>query len=74
MEIRIGIQHVAREIVLETEAGADEVNEKVQASLSRGEVLELTDKKGKTLLVPAAGIGYVEVGDATARPVGFAAQ
>lgn len=74
MEIRIGVQNVAREIILETEETTDTVNQQVQAALTDGTVLQLKDKRGKTLMVPTAGIGYVEVGDSTASPVGFAAQ
>lgn len=72
MEIRIGIQNVAREVVLESELSNAEVNEKLAAAMADGSVLSLTDPKGREVLVPAAGIAYVEVGPEEIRRVGFA--
>jgi hypothetical protein len=46
--------------------------EKVTEDLAGDGVMTLTDKHGKTILVPVAKIAYVEVGAATAsRRVGF---
>ena len=52
MEIRIGVQHASREVVLETEQSADEVRAAVDAALADGSVLALTDKKGRQVVVP----------------------
>ncbi|WP_022871155.1 DUF3107 domain-containing protein [Yaniella halotolerans] len=73
MEIRIGIQNVAREIAFETDMSKDDVTEKVRAAVNDGTNLELTDNKGGTVVVPAGVLGYVEIGDASARRVGFVA-
>lgn len=73
MEIRIGIQNVAREISFETDMSKDDVTEKVRAAVNDKANLELTDNKGGTIIVPAGVLGYVEIGDATARRVGFIA-
>ncbi len=73
MEIRIGIQNVAREISFQTEMSKDDVVERVRAAVNDNANLELTDDKGGTILVPAGVLGYVEIGDATARRVGFIA-
>ena len=73
MEIRIGIQNVAREITFETDMTKDDVMEKVRAAVNDNANLELTDNKGGTVLVPAGVLGYVEIGDASARRVGFVA-
>lgn len=73
MEIRIGIQNVAREISFETDMSKDDVTEKVRAAVTDGANLELTDNKGGTVIVPAGVLGYVEIGDASARRVGFVA-
>ncbi|MGP5121786.1 DUF3107 domain-containing protein [Glutamicibacter ardleyensis] len=72
MEIRIGIQNVAREVVLESELSNAEVNELVSKAISEGSVLSMNDPKGREVLVPAAGIAYVEVGPEETRRVGFA--
>ena len=73
MEIRIGIQNVAREISFQTDMSKDDVTAKVRAAVNDKANLELTDDKGGTIIVPAGVLGYVEIGDATARRVGFIA-
>ncbi|WP_313812641.1 DUF3107 domain-containing protein [Glutamicibacter sp.] len=72
MEIRIGIANVAREVVLESELSNAEVNEQVAKAIAEGSVLSLKDPKGREVLIPAAGIAYVEVGPEEVRRVGFA--
>lgn len=71
MEIRIGILHAPREVVIDTTSSADEVQAAVDAALSKGTTLRLTDDKGRTVLVPAAHIGYVDIAGTEARRVGF---
>ena len=71
MEVTIGVQNQARELTLETDLSADEVLEKVQTALSKGEILELADTRGRRVLVPGATIGYVELGSEETRRVGF---
>ena len=61
MEVRIGVQHVAREITFETTLTADELVAAVKAARS-AETLELTDDKGGRIIVPSASIGYVTTG------------
>lgn len=73
MEIRIGVQNVAREVVIETDTGSDEITRLVSDALAAGSVLRLQDTKGRQVMVPAGIIGYVEIGTETARPVGFVA-
>ncbi len=70
MEVKIGVQNVARELVLETEATAQEVTEKVSAAM-QGAALSLEDTKGRVLIVPAGALGYVEIGVEEQRRVGF---
>lgn len=72
MEIRIGIQNVAREIVIETEMGADDVAAAVAAAVE-GATLDLTDVKGRRVVVPAGALGYVDIGEESKRRVGFGA-
>lgn len=73
MDIRIGIQHSARELSFETSQSADEIEAAVSAALTQQSVLRLTDSKGSVYLVPAATLAYVEVGTEEARRVGFVA-
>lgn len=71
MEIRIGVQNATREVVLESTQSATEVETTVAAALEAGGVLRLTDEKGRTVLVPSAAVGYVEIGAEESRRVGF---
>lgn len=72
MEIRIGIQHVNREVVLESNEAVAAVQKSIDAAISAGSLLTLTDDKGRTVIVPGDKIGFVEIGAQTAGRVGFA--
>ncbi|WP_285726055.1 DUF3107 domain-containing protein [Psychromicrobium xiongbiense] len=73
MEIKIGVQNVGREIVLESAQDADAVSKLVSEALSSGQELRLSDDKGRTVIVPGNAIGYVEIGAEELRRVGFGA-
>jgi len=70
LEIRIGIQNVSRELVVETDKTSDEVAAMVTDSL-KGGTLDLTDSKGRRVIVPAASLGYIDIGEEAKRRVGF---
>lgn len=71
MEITIGVQNLPREIVLESDQTADQVAAAVAAALSGAPALELTDTRGRRVIVPTAVLGYVEIGAETKARVGF---
>jgi hypothetical protein len=71
MEIKIGVQHAQRELVVESNATADEVQKQVADALAAGGVLSLTDNKGRTIVVPVEKLAYVEIGGGVAGQVGF---
>ena len=71
-EVRIGITESNQELHIEVETSPDEVIATVNASIDSGKALKLTDLKGRQTIVPAAKIGFVEVGPAPERRVGFA--
>lgn len=73
MEVKVGIQHVQREVALETKSTAAAVEEALGEALKDGGVFTLTDDKGRKVLIPAAQIAYVDLGTEHARPVGFGA-
>ncbi len=73
MEIKIGIRQAVRELTVETEASAAEVEADFTAALANSGVLVLTDEKGRRILVPATQITYLDLGQEKARPVGFGA-
>lgn len=71
MEIKIGVQHAQRELVVESNASADEVQKQVADALAAGGVLSLADTKGRTVVVPVEKLAYVEIGGGVAGQVGF---
>lgn len=73
MEVKIGVRDVAREVTLESEQSADEVQAAVDAAVSGGGLLRLVDDRGRVVLVPGALVGYVEIGAPERGKVGFGA-
>ncbi len=74
MEVKIGIQSVARELVVETDTPPDQIERDLTAALAAGEghsVFALSVAKGGRVLVPADKIAYLEFGAQEARRVGF---
>lgn len=72
MEVKIGIQQAARELVVETDESSDAVEKMVaDAIANEGGFIALTDTKGRKVVVPAAKIAYVEIGGGVAGQVGF---
>jgi hypothetical protein len=73
VEVKIGIQSVPRELVVETDAPADEIERQLVSVLADGahSVFTLPMTKGGKMLVPADKIAYVEFGAPEARRVGF---
>ncbi len=74
MEVRIGVQHTPRELVVDSDQTQDEVQQLVDAALKDGSVLTLTDNHGRRVVVPAGIVAYVEIAQADQRRVGFAAS
>jgi Protein of unknown function (DUF3107) len=74
VEVRIGVQHVNRELTMESAQSATQIEKTIAKALSGDEhVLVLTDEKGRRIVVPADKLAYVEIGEEAARRVGFGA-
>lgn len=71
MEVKIGIQSIPREIVIDTSVSQDEVERLLANALTDGGLFVLPDERGGRVLVPADKIGYVEFIGAEQRRVGF---
>jgi archaellum component FlaG (FlaF/FlaG flagellin family) len=71
VEIKIGVQNIGREIVLESNEDADSVAKIVEDAITKGSELRLKDDKGRLIIVPGNALGYVEIGAEDARRVGF---
>jgi hypothetical protein len=72
MEVKIGVQHASRELVIDTSLSGDEIEAEVSKALA-GEagVLSLADTKGRRVIVPSEKLAYVELGAPTVGQVGF---
>jgi hypothetical protein len=74
VEVKIGVQYAARELVLESAQSADDVAKAVSDALKADlGVLTLVDEKGRRVLVPADKLAYVEIAESESRRVGFGA-
>ena len=72
MEVKIGVQNVNRELVLDSAESGDDVEKAVAAALSGDErTLVLSDSKGRRVLVPTDKLAYVEIGSTTVGQVGY---
>ena len=73
MEVKIGIHSVPRELIVETDTPAEEIERDLTRSLENGgnSVFALSVAKGGKILVPADKIAYLEYGAPEARRVGF---
>jgi hypothetical protein len=74
VEVKIGIQSVPRELIVDTDATAGEVERDLAAALAAPEgkgLLALTTQKGGRVLVPADKIAFIEFSTDQARRVGF---
>ena len=73
MEVKIGIQSVPRELVVETDATAEEIERDLAAALAadgKG-IFSITAQKGGRVIVPADKIAFIEFSWDQARRVGF---
>ncbi|UFU04588.1 DUF3107 domain-containing protein [Ruania suaedae] len=79
MDITIGVKHINREVRLEVSDDAEAIVAAVNEALAKSAdgdstaVLDLTDEKGRRVVVPVGSLGYVEIGAPAPRPVGFGA-
>jgi hypothetical protein len=71
VEIKIGIQSIPRELVLETPSSPDEIERSLMTALSNGGMFIIRDDKGGKVLIPADKIGYVELNGTEQRKIGF---
>ncbi len=72
MEVKIGVQHASRELVIDSEMSGEDVEAAVAKALSSDErMLVLVDTKGRRVIVPTDKLGYVEIGSPTVGQVGF---
>jgi hypothetical protein len=71
VDIKVGIQNVNREIIIDSADSADGIEAAYAKALANDEMLSLVDQRGRRVLIPAAAIGYLDIGEENARHVGF---
>ncbi|MBU3642383.1 MAG: DUF3107 domain-containing protein [Candidatus Nanopelagicaceae bacterium] len=69
--VRIAVTDVISEISFESADSPKDVKSAIDKAIASGTTLALTDTKGREFIVPAAKIGYVEIGEQSERRVGF---
>lgn len=73
MEIKIGIVNTARELAIDVSRTADDVEASLREAIANDTLWQLTDQRGRRVIVPVSKIGYVDLGVEGSRPVGFGA-
>lgn len=74
MNVRIGVIRSQKEIEVELDPDSDveTVKKAITSGLASGEMLWLTDNRGREVGVPAASVAYVELDpSASGRSIGF---
>jgi len=70
MEVKIGVQQAARELSIDVDLNADEIQDAVNQALDGG-VLALSDAKGRRVVVPGDKVAYVDISTSVSGQVGF---
>ena len=70
-QVRIAVADVSSELSFECPSTPAEIKSAVTAALSANSPLILTDIRGHEIVVPAAKIGFIEIGEPVERRVGF---
>jgi hypothetical protein len=73
MDIELGIQNVARPVNFTTDESAETVSAAIEQAVAKNAIIDLSDNKGRRILVPAAALGYATIGSETRHAVGFGA-
>jgi len=72
VEVKIGVQNVSRELVIDSSQSGDDVESAVSKALaSDAATLVLADSKGRRVIIPTDKLAYVEVGSPASGQVGF---
>jgi hypothetical protein len=76
VEVKIGVQHSPRELIIDSPKTPDEIAAQISAAMSgsaKDGLLTLEDDRGRRVVVPVDRIAYVEIAQADQRRVGFIA-
>lgn len=74
VEVKIGVHNATRELVIESTQTPEEVESAIRAALTDGEgLIDLSDERGRRILVRVEHLTYIELGEPVERRVGFGA-
>jgi hypothetical protein len=75
VEVKIGVQHSPRELVIDSPQSPDDIAAEVSRAMTSAKdgLLTLVDERGRRIVVPTEKIAYVEIAEADQRRVGFIA-
>lgn len=74
MEVRIGVKGAPRELVVDSNQSADDIQKAVDAALKDdAPTVTLTDEKGRRIIVATDKLAYIEIAESEGRRVGFGA-
>jgi hypothetical protein len=75
VEVKIGVTHSPRELLVSSPQKPEEVEKLVLDALQADTgLLQLVDDRGRRVLVPTARIAYVEITPSDGRRIGFVAS
>ena len=72
MKIAIGVQGAARELQLAVDMAEEALVALVKQTAADSTALDLSDRRGQRIILPAASLAYVSIASEQPRRVGFA--
>lgn len=71
MEVKIGVLYAPRELLVETDTAAEDIEKTLTKAIVDGGVFSLVDSKGSRVVVPVDKLAYLEIAEPDDRKVGF---
>jgi hypothetical protein len=71
VEVKIGVLYAPRELLVETDKTAEDVEKALAKAIVDGGVFSLVDDKGSRVVVPVDKLAYLEISKPDDRKVGF---
>ncbi len=71
MEVKIGVLYAPRELLVETDRSAEDVEAALAKAIVDGGVFTLVDDHGGRVVVPVDKVAYIEMAKPDDRKVGF---
>jgi len=70
VEIKIGVRNIGRELNIETDETAEQIEKDLREAGTDG-FLVIEAVQGRKILLPTGAIGYIDLGQELTHPVGF---